>query len=128
MAPTLYQKWLKKTPFFGQKAQNFVLFGPYDFVHNFTSIWWEKYFSYLMNVFTEFRLSVVLKGKFTEKKLILRLGITIADADIGSLKSLHILFDKYLNHMLVKFDQNRRVRITQNFKFFGRRFCNKTIV
>ena len=26
----------------------------------------------------------------------------IADADIGSLKSLHTLFDKYLDHMLVK--------------------------
>ena len=32
--------------------------------------------------------------------------VTIADADIGSLKSLHILFDKYLDHILVKFEQN----------------------
>ena len=32
--------------------------------------------------------------------------VTIADADIGSLKSLHILFyDKYLDHMLVKFEK-----------------------
>ena len=37
------------------------------------------------------------------------------DADIGSLKSLHTLFDKYLDHMLVKFEQNRMVRTTQNF-------------
>ena len=29
----------------------------------------------------------------------------IADADIGSLKSLHTIFDKYLDHMLVKFEQ-----------------------
>ena len=29
--------------------------------------------------------------------------VTIADADIGSLKSLHTLFDTYLDHMLVKF-------------------------
>ena len=29
----------------------------------------------------------------------------IADADIGSLKSLHTLFDKYLDHLLVKFEQ-----------------------
>ena len=36
-------------------------------------------------------------GKFT--------AITIADADIGSLKSLHTLFDKYLNHMLVEFEE-----------------------
>ena len=38
------------------------------------------------------------------------LYITIADADIGSLNSLHTLFDKYLVHMLVKFEQNRMVR------------------
>ena len=31
--------------------------------------------------------------------------VTIANADIGSLKSLHTLFDKYLDHMLVKFEQ-----------------------
>ena len=31
--------------------------------------------------------------------------VTISDADIGSLKSLHTLFDKYLDHMLVTFDQ-----------------------
>ena len=30
--------------------------------------------------------------------------IIIADADIGSLKSLRTLFDKYLDHMLVKFE------------------------
>ena len=34
---------------------------------------------------------------------------TIADTDIESLKSLHTLFDKYLDHMLVKFEQNRTV-------------------
>ena len=49
--------------------------------------------------------------------------VTIADADIGSLKSLHTLFDKYLDHMRVKFEQNRMVRTIQNFdkkwlKFF----------
>ena len=32
------------------------------------------------------------------------LYVTIADADIGSLKSLHTLFDKYLDHMLIKFE------------------------
>ena len=30
---------------------------------------------------------------------------TVVNADIGSLKSLHTLFDKYLDHMLVKFKQ-----------------------
>ena len=41
-------------------------------------------------------------GKFTAKiDFPLGFYITIADADIGSLKSLQTLFDKYLDHMLV---------------------------
>ena len=36
--------------------------------------------------------------------------VTIADADIGSLKSMHTLFDKYLDHMLVEFEQNRMIQ------------------
>ena len=32
--------------------------------------------------------------------------VTIADADTGNLKSLNALFDKYLDHVLVKFEQN----------------------
>ena len=39
--------------------------------------------------------------------------VTISDADIGSLKSLHTLIDKYLGHMLV----NRSI---QNFELFGK--------
>ena len=42
------------------------------------------------------------------QKLIFRsFYLTIADAVIGSLKSLH--FDKYLDDMLVKFEPNRMV-------------------
>ena len=44
--------------------------------------------------------------------------VTIADADIVSLKSLHTIFDKYLDHMLVKFEQNRMVWTIQNFELF----------
>ena len=33
-------------------------------------------------------------------------------------KSLHTLFDKYLDHILVKFEQNRMVRTIQNFELF----------
>ena len=36
-----------------------------------------------------------------------------------SLKFLHTLFDKYLDHMLVKFAKNRMVRNIQNFELFG---------
>ena len=43
-------------------------------------------------------------GKFTAKYWFSDrvFYVTIADADIRSLKSLHTLFDKYLDHMLVK--------------------------
>ena len=44
--------------------------------------------------------------------------VTIADADIESLKSLHTLFDKYLDHMLVKFEQNLMVCTITKFVFF----------
>ena len=47
--------------------------------------------------------------------------VTIIDADTGSLNSLHKLFDKYLDHMLVKFGQNRMVRNIQNFELFGKK-------
>ena len=50
------------------------------------------------------------------------LRITIPDTDIGSLKSLHTLFDKYLDRMLVKFKQNRMVRTIQNFDLFDKRW------
>ena len=49
------------------------------------------------------------------------LYVTIADADIGSLKSLHTLFDKYLDPMLVKSEQNRIVRTIQNFELFDKK-------
>ena len=44
----------------------------------------------------------------------------ITDSDIESLKSLHTLFDKYLDHLLVKFEQNHMVRNKQNFERFGK--------
>ena len=40
---------------------------------------------------------------------------------LGSLKSLHTSFDKYLDHMLVKFEQNRIVRTIQNFVLFDKK-------
>ena len=36
--------------------------------------------------------------------------VTINDTDIESLKSLHTLFDRYLNHMLENIEQNCMVR------------------
>ena len=56
------------------------------------------------------------------QKLIFRSGIyvTIDGADIGSLKSLHTLFDKYLDHVQVKFEQNRMVCTIQNLVLFNK--------
>ena len=42
----------------------------------------------------------------------------VANADIGSLKSLHTLFVKYLDHMLVNFEENCMVQTTRNFEAF----------
>ena len=44
---------------------------------------------------------------------------TVANADTGSLKSLHTLFDTHLDHVLAKFDEaNRMVQNVQIFKFY----------
>ena len=42
----------------------------------------------------------------------------VANADVGSLKSLHTFLKKCLCHMLVKFEQNRMVQSTRNFELF----------
>ena len=47
--------------------------------------------------------------------------VTIADADIERLKSLHKLFENYLDHMLMKFEQNRMVRTIQIFVLFDKK-------
>ena len=68
-------------------------------------------------------LATVARKSFNDKftaKLDFPIGYFILPlliAAIGSLKSLHALFDKYLDHTLVKFEQNCMVRIIQNFKF-----------
>ena len=51
--------------------------------------------------------------------------VTIADVDIGSTKYFHKLFDKYLDHMLVKFEnKNRMVRTKQNVELFDKKMVN----
>ena len=44
---------------------------------------------------------------------------TITDADIGTLRTL---FDKYLDHMLVKFKQSRMVWTKQGFVLFDKKW------
>ena len=65
------------------------------------------------------------KGKFTANNdfpigyfRLPLLTLTVTDADIGSLKTLHTLFDKYLDHMLVNFERNRMIQNVQHFKLF----------
>ena len=47
--------------------------------------------------------------------------VTVADADIGSLKSLHTFLKKYLYHLVVKFKQNHMVRTTRNCELFDKK-------
>ena len=65
-------------------------------------------------------------GKFTTKIdfLIGYFIFTIADADIESPKSLHTLFDKYMDHMLVEFEQNCMVQTIQIFELFNKKMFN----
>ena len=62
-----------------------------------------------------------LNGKFTAKSD-RAFYVTIADADIGSLKSLHTLFDKNLDYMLMKFEQNHMIKTIQNFVLFDKKW------
>ena len=65
-----------------------------------------------------------INGKFTAKKWFSDrvFYITIADSDIGSLKSLHTLFDEYLDLMLGEFEQNRMVQTIHNFDLFDKKW------
>ena len=51
------------------------------------------------------------------------LCVTVADADIGSLKSLHTFLQKHLYPMLLKCEQNRVVLTTRYLRFLTK---NKT--
>ena len=57
------------------------------------------------------------KSNFTILPLKL-LRATVANADTGSLKSLHHYFDTYLDHMLARFEPNNIVQDVQNFGLF----------
>ena len=77
-------------------------------------------------MFERFRLPMLALATVARKsfsgKFITKIGfpighfmLSLPDADTGSLKFLHTLFDKYLDHMLVKFEQNHMVWTIQNF-------------
>ena len=93
---------------------------------------WYK--NFLRNVWRDFRLSMsalaMVAGKSFNSKFTAKIDFSImyfilpisADADIDSLKSLHTLFVKYLDHMLVKFEQNHMVPTLQNIELFDKRW------
>ena len=62
--------------------------------------------------------------KFTAKIDFPIFYATITDPGIGNLKILHTLFDYLLDHMLVKFEQNRIVENILNFELFGKNWLS----
>ena len=128
LIPKWRQRFVKygfKNPVFVKKRNIFVV-RTLRFCSNFTSM---RYKHFLRNVWRDFRLPMSalatvarksFNGKFTAKIDFLIDILHIADADVKSLKSLHTLFDKDLDHMLVKFQQNRMVRTIQIFELFDR--------
>ena len=147
MASTLCKNGYKK-PGFSSKKLKISYSQAIRFCSNFTCIWY-KYI--LRNVRRDFRLPISalatvarksFDGIFNAKKWFSDQAfyVTIADVDTGSLKSPHTVFDKYLDPILVKFEQNHTVRTIQNFvqnfdkklltifdkcwRNFGRRFCD----
>ena len=128
-----------KTRFFVKKAQNSVHFaqyglvqiseacGPdmYQIMHGETRLSVSAFATVARKkvvmanflkklIFRSNLLCYHLMANFLQKLIFRRtIYVTITDADIRVPRYLHILFDKYLNmlnHMLLKFEQNRMVR------------------
>ena len=60
---------------------------------------------------------IYCKNLFSDREF----HVTIADDDIESPKSIHTLLDKYLDHLLVKFEQHRMVQtIYKILSFFDK--------
>ena len=88
---------------------------------------WFKYVS--NNLWRDFKLSTSAsamvtydtksKNHFFAVNLLLKLfSATVANANIGSLKSLHTFLYKCLYHLLVKFEQNRMGQKYTHFSVF----------
>ena len=111
-----------------QKAQNFVHLELCNFAQtslaccpNMYQIIYEKLTTSGVSICNgsteEFWWQIYCKNWFSDREFY----VTITEADLGSLKFLHTLFGKYLNHMLVKFEQKFIVRNIHNFKLFGKK-------
>ena len=88
-----------KTPIFGRKAQNFVKFGPYDFVlispacgPNTYQIRYGETLDFQCQ-HQQWNIKYPIgKSIFTVNLPLKLFPATVVNADIGSLKSLHTLF------------------------------------
>ena len=79
---------------------------------------WTSYASISKCSTEEFCLQIYCKKWFSDRTFY----ITIADADIGSIKYLHTLFFNYLDHILVNLEQNRMVRTLQAIELFDKKW------
>ena len=84
-------------------------FGPFDFVQ-ISLASGANIFMYGETLdfqdLSDFRLVSISNANYCKQTISDRVFyVTIADADVGSLKSLHTIFDKYLDHMLVNLNK-----------------------
>ena len=107
MASTLSQKCLT---IFCQKDQNFVYFKSYNF-DQISQACGPNTYQIMFGEILDFNIRngnikyPIGKSIFAVNLQLKLYPATVANAGIGSLKSLLILFDKYLAHMLVQFEQ-----------------------
>ena len=62
-----------------------------------------------------------IKYQFFAVNLPLKLFPATVANGMGSLKSLHTSFDKYLDHMMVKFEYNCMVQTTRNLELYDKK-------
>ena len=132
MASALCQKCFLKTRFFVKQLK--ILYS-FDHTILFTFIWHvvQTFFKECMerlqtsNVSTRIdpwsALATVAGKSFNGKfapKTDFSIGYFMLLFLMLILKSLHTLFDKYLDHMLVKFEQNSTVRTIKKFELFDK--------
>ena len=118
MALTLSQKLLT---IFCQKVPNFVYFEPFDFVKISPACGPKTYQFRIVGISNSNIKCPIGKWIFVINLELKIFRAIVANAIIWSLKALPTLFDTRLDHMLVKFEQNRIVKNIQNFEFFERK-------
>ena len=115
MASTFSQKWLT---IFCQKAEKIV----YSLPRNFAQIspgcapntyQWRRDFRLPMSE-SVMAICPIEKAIFAVNLPLKLFRVTVAKTDTGSVKTLHTLFDTYLDCMLTEFEANHIVRNVQN--------------